>query len=186
MRKPSVGHTVASKALWQRAERRLPGGVSSPVRAFGAVGGIPPMIASGNGAFVVDEDGERYCDYILGYGPHILGHAPRVVMDPVARVLERDAPERQQQMDATAGLVPWIVSNALPFCPFPPHTPDNGPRCHRQLARPYRPSPPRHRVSSSHNTVQRCSISDEVWQVERNPVSIWDGGHRIAAFLHAA
>ncbi|HEY7928051.1 MAG TPA: glutamate-1-semialdehyde 2,1-aminomutase [Candidatus Dormibacteraeota bacterium] len=70
-----------SSAEWrERAERVLPGGVSSPVRAFTAVGGEAPVIARASGAHVVDEDGVEYADYILAYGPHILGHShPAVV-----------------------------------------------------------------------------------------------------------
>ncbi|MBJ7609616.1 MAG: glutamate-1-semialdehyde 2,1-aminomutase [Candidatus Dormibacteraeota bacterium] len=64
----------------ERAERVLPGGVNSPVRAFAAVGGCPPIIASASGAHLVDEDGVNYVDFILAYGPHILGHAhPAIV-----------------------------------------------------------------------------------------------------------
>jgi glutamate-1-semialdehyde 2,1-aminomutase len=58
----------------------MPGGVSSPVRAFKAVGGSPLFIARGEGAYLVDVDGNRYVDYVLSWGPLILGHAhPRVV-----------------------------------------------------------------------------------------------------------
>jgi len=58
----------------------MPGGVSSPVRAFRAVGGSPPVFREGRGAHLVDEDGRRYIDCVLAYGPHILGHgAPSIV-----------------------------------------------------------------------------------------------------------
>ncbi len=58
----------------------IPGGVNSPARAFGAVGGEPPFFERGEGAFLVDIDGNRYLDYIGSWGPHILGHChPRVV-----------------------------------------------------------------------------------------------------------
>ena len=69
-----------SEALFGRAEKVLPGGVSSPVRAFRAVGGTPPVIASAYGAELVDVDGNRYLDFVCSWGPLILGHAhPRVV-----------------------------------------------------------------------------------------------------------
>jgi glutamate-1-semialdehyde 2,1-aminomutase len=69
-----------SKELFERALAVLPGGVSSPVRAFGAVGGSPPVIRSGNGATVEDEDGNSYTDFVCSWGPLILGHAhPQVV-----------------------------------------------------------------------------------------------------------
>ena len=70
----------ASERLFAEAMELLPGGVSSPVRAFRAVGGSPLFIERGEGAYLVDVDGNRYVDYVLSWGPLILGHAhPRVV-----------------------------------------------------------------------------------------------------------
>lgn len=67
-------------SLFDRARALIPGGVSSPARAFGAVGGDPLFAARGEGAFIVDHEGHRYLDYIQGFGAVILGHAhPRVV-----------------------------------------------------------------------------------------------------------
>ena len=58
----------------------MPGGVSSPVRAFGAVGGTPPVISTASGAEITDEDGRTYLDFVGSWGPLILGHAhPQVV-----------------------------------------------------------------------------------------------------------
>jgi glutamate-1-semialdehyde 2,1-aminomutase len=69
-----------SRKLQKRAERFIPGGVNSPVRAFGAVGGNPPFIIRGSGSHVWDADGNEYIDYIGSWGPLILGHAhPKVV-----------------------------------------------------------------------------------------------------------
>jgi glutamate-1-semialdehyde 2,1-aminomutase len=69
-----------SHSLQHRAESFFPGGVNSPVRAFRAVGGEPPMIVSGAGARMTDVDGNSYLDYVLSWGPLILGHcAPEVV-----------------------------------------------------------------------------------------------------------
>lgn len=69
-----------SKELFDKAQRLLPGGVNSPVRAFKAVGGQPLFINKGDGAYMTDVDGNRYVDYVLSWGPLILGHAhPRVV-----------------------------------------------------------------------------------------------------------
>jgi glutamate-1-semialdehyde 2,1-aminomutase len=69
-----------ARALRQRAERVLPGGVDSPVRAYRAVPGVPPHIVRGEGAHVFDADGNDFIDFVLAYGPHILGHQhPRVV-----------------------------------------------------------------------------------------------------------
>src|SRR3954471_9930352 len=69
-----------SHAAFDRAKRLIPGGVNSPARAFGAVGGEPVFIARGEGPWLYDLDGNRYLDYIGSWGPLILGHAhPRVV-----------------------------------------------------------------------------------------------------------
>ncbi len=69
-----------SSALYAEALRLLPGGVDSPVRAFRAVGGEPFFVARGEGAYLIDVDGNRFVDYVLSWGPLILGHAhPRVV-----------------------------------------------------------------------------------------------------------
>ncbi|MBI5834922.1 MAG: glutamate-1-semialdehyde 2,1-aminomutase [Armatimonadetes bacterium] len=67
--------TSRSDALWVRAGQRLPGGVNSPVRAFRGVGGQPRFFASGSGAYLTDVDGNRYVDYVMSWGPLILGHA---------------------------------------------------------------------------------------------------------------
>src|SRR6266542_2796354 len=69
-----------SAALFERARARIPGGVNSPVRAFGSVGGTPRFIARGQGPWIWDVDGNRYVDMVLSWGPLIAGHAhPRVV-----------------------------------------------------------------------------------------------------------
>ncbi len=69
-----------SQTLFQRANKRIPGGVNSPVRAWKAIDATPLFIASAAGAHVQDEDGNRYIDYVGAFGPAIVGHAdPRVV-----------------------------------------------------------------------------------------------------------
>ncbi|MFO7572221.1 MAG: glutamate-1-semialdehyde 2,1-aminomutase [Gaiellaceae bacterium] len=69
-----------SERLFAEAAELMPGGVSSPVRAFRAVGGVPFFVERGEGAYLVDVDGNRYVDYVLSWGPLVLGHAhPRVV-----------------------------------------------------------------------------------------------------------
>jgi glutamate-1-semialdehyde 2,1-aminomutase len=69
-----------SHAAFERARRLIPGGVNSPARAFGAVGGEPIFIARGEGAYLFDIDGNKYIDFVGSWGPMILGHAhPRVV-----------------------------------------------------------------------------------------------------------
>src|SRR3989454_2546218 len=69
-----------SEELFERARRSIPGGVDSPVRAFGAVGGTPPFVASGSGAYVTDVDGIRYTDWFQSWGANLSGHAcPEIV-----------------------------------------------------------------------------------------------------------
>jgi glutamate-1-semialdehyde 2,1-aminomutase len=85
-----------SKALQQRAERFLPGGVDSPARAFRAVGGDPPFVERGEGAYLWDADGNRYIDYFGSWGPMILGHAFPPVVDAI-----RDAAVRSASFGAT-------------------------------------------------------------------------------------
>jgi glutamate-1-semialdehyde 2,1-aminomutase len=73
-----------SDDLFARARAVIPGGVSSPVRAFKAVGGVPRFIARAEGARVFDEDGGAYVDYVGSWGPMILGHAHPAVLEAVA------------------------------------------------------------------------------------------------------
>jgi glutamate-1-semialdehyde 2,1-aminomutase len=74
------GGTQRSAELFERARARIPGGVNSPVRAFGSVGGTPRFLMRGQGPYVWDVDGNRYVDMVLSWGPLIAGHAhPRVI-----------------------------------------------------------------------------------------------------------
>jgi glutamate-1-semialdehyde 2,1-aminomutase len=75
--------TENSAALYERAQRVIPGGVNSPVRAFKAVGGGPIFIRKGTGCWVEDVDGNRYVDYLGSWGPLILGHAHPAVVEAV-------------------------------------------------------------------------------------------------------
>jgi glutamate-1-semialdehyde 2,1-aminomutase len=70
-----------SSELFSAAQRRIPGGVNSPVRAFRNVDGVPFFVARGEGAKIWDVDGKEYIDYVGSWGPAILGHAPKVVVD---------------------------------------------------------------------------------------------------------
>lgn len=72
-----------SQAAMERAQRVLPGGVDSPVRAYRAVGGSPVFVASGQGASITDVDGREYLDYVQSYGPLILGHAHPAVVEAI-------------------------------------------------------------------------------------------------------
>ncbi len=72
-----------SRALQKRAEKLIPGGVNSPVRAFRSVGGDPPFLVRGEGAYVWDADGNRYIDYVGSWGPLILGHSEPNVIEAI-------------------------------------------------------------------------------------------------------
>jgi len=77
-----------SKKLFQEAQKYLPGGVDSPVRAFKAVGGEPLFIKSGCGSKIYDEDGNEFIDYVCSWGPLILGHAHTDVVTAICRAAE--------------------------------------------------------------------------------------------------
>jgi glutamate-1-semialdehyde 2,1-aminomutase len=76
-----------SRALLERGQAVIPGGVSSPVRAFKAVGGTPPFIVRAEGAWLEDADGNRYVDFVGSWGPMILGHAHPGVLEAIRAVL---------------------------------------------------------------------------------------------------
>ena len=75
--------------LWARAQALIPGGVNSPVRSFRSVGGEPFFVERGEGAYLYDTEGRSYVDYVLSWGPLILGHAHPVVIGAVERQLAR-------------------------------------------------------------------------------------------------
>src|SRR5215212_4222301 len=76
-----------SQELFERAKQSIPGGVNSPVRAFKSVGGTPIFIKSAKGAYLFDEDGNKYIDYINSWGPMMLGHA----YEPVVKAIQEKA-----------------------------------------------------------------------------------------------
>ena len=76
-----------SKELFERAQKSIPGGVNSPVRAFKSVGGTPVFMNSAKGAYLYDADGNKYIDYIASWGPMILGHA----YEPVVKAIQEKA-----------------------------------------------------------------------------------------------
>jgi glutamate-1-semialdehyde 2,1-aminomutase len=78
-----------SRSLFERARRVIPGGVNSPVRAFGAVGGEPFFVERAQGPFVWDVDGRRYVDFVMSWGPLILGHAEPAVLEAVEAAARR-------------------------------------------------------------------------------------------------
>ena len=103
-----------SKALFSKAQKYIPGGVNSPVRAFKAVGGDPLFIKSSKGAFMYDEDDNKYIDLINSWGPMVLGHAheniENAVTEAVKSSLSFGAPTaREVEMaELIAGMVPSI------------------------------------------------------------------------------
>src|SRR5215203_1245721 len=78
-----------SEKLFAAAQRVIPGGVNSPVRAFRGVGGTPRFIERGAGPYLYDADGNRYVDYVLSWGPLILGHAHPAVVEAITRQAAR-------------------------------------------------------------------------------------------------
>ena len=76
-----------SRALFERAQGSIPGGVNSPVRAFRSVGGTPVFLKKARGAYLYDVDGNQYIDYINSWGPMILGHA----YEPVVTAIQEKA-----------------------------------------------------------------------------------------------
>lgn len=78
-----------SEKLFQKAQRLLPGGVNSPVRAFKAVGGTPRFISRAEGPYLFDVDDNQYVDYVCSWGPMILGHAPLQVIEAVQKAIEK-------------------------------------------------------------------------------------------------
>ncbi|ARN74423.1 glutamate-1-semialdehyde 2,1-aminomutase [Oceanicoccus sagamiensis] len=79
---------TSSEQLFEQAKQFIPGGVNSPVRAFRAVGGTPVFIDRAEGAYLFDSEGKRYIDYVLSWGPMILGHAHPAIMDAVTEKLK--------------------------------------------------------------------------------------------------
>ena len=104
----------SNAALFARAQRVIPGGVNSPVRAFRAVGGTPRFIARAQGPYMWDAEGQRYIDYIGSWGPMILGHGHPAVLEAVQRAavdgLSFGAPtEREIELaEAIIGIVPGV------------------------------------------------------------------------------
>ncbi|MCC8028460.1 MAG: glutamate-1-semialdehyde 2,1-aminomutase [Lachnospiraceae bacterium] len=103
-----------SEQLFRRAEAVIPGGVNSPVRAFGSVGLTPRMIASADGAHMTDEDGREYLDFVGSWGPMILGHNHPTVREAVIRACENGlsygaATKREVEMaELICGSVPNV------------------------------------------------------------------------------
>lgn len=108
-----------SKTLFEQAKKHIPGGVNSPVRAYGSVGRTPRFIASAKGDRIVDVDGNEYIDYVCSWGPGILGHAPERVIKKVQEACELGltygAPTQQEVelAELIAELVPSMEVSRL-------------------------------------------------------------------------
>ena len=98
-----------SRKLQKRAEKMIPGGVNSPVRAFRAVGGDPPFVVRGRGAHIWDADGNEYVDYIGSWGPLILGHAAPVVVEALGAAM-RNGTSFGASTPAEADLAELVLS----------------------------------------------------------------------------
>jgi glutamate-1-semialdehyde 2,1-aminomutase len=81
--------STRSQSIMQRARALFPGGVNSPVRAFRGVGGDPFVVERGQGSRIWDADGREYIDYVLAWGPLVLGHAPPTVLQALADAMQR-------------------------------------------------------------------------------------------------
>ena len=110
-----MSNTNAS--LFERGQAVIPGGVNSPVRAFGSVGGTPYFVERADGPFVYDVEGRRYIDYVQSYGPSILGHAhPDVIAairDAATRGTSYGAPTENEVRIAEERSFGKIVLKAL-------------------------------------------------------------------------
>lgn len=108
-----------SEELFEKSRTCIPGGVNSPVRAFGSVGGTPVFVKQGSGSHILDEDGNDYIDYVCSWGPGILGHAhPQVirsVQEACADGLTFGAPTRKEYEMASliARLIPSMEMNRM-------------------------------------------------------------------------
>jgi len=102
-----------NEELFSRAQKTIPGGVNSPVRAFRSVGGTPRFFTRGEGAYVWDADGKRYIDYVGSWGPLILGHADpdvvKAVQQAAAKGLSFGAPT-EAEVDLAELLVKLVPS----------------------------------------------------------------------------
>lgn len=84
-----TSYTPVSDQLFDRAQSLMPGGVNSPVRAFGSVGGTPKFMVSAKGAYLTDADGRDYVDLVCSWGPALLGHAHPAVLEAVHAAVDR-------------------------------------------------------------------------------------------------
>ncbi len=84
---PDTSKRTRSASSFKHASMLIPGGVNSPARAFGAVGGTPPFIKRGDGAYLFDVDGNRFIDYVGSWGPHLFGHRHPAILQAIEKAL---------------------------------------------------------------------------------------------------
>ena len=103
-----------SNQAFARASKLMPGGVSSPVRAFKSVGLDPVFVERGEGYHIIDLDGNRYVDYVMSYGPLLLGHAPQAVTTALQQTIERGTSFGMSTL--TEGRLAKLVLEAFSNC----------------------------------------------------------------------
>lgn len=84
---PNTSKRTRSEQAFKHASKLIPGGVNSPARAFGAVGGTPPFMHHGEGPYLFDIDGNRFIDYISSWGPHLFGHRHPAILQAIEKTL---------------------------------------------------------------------------------------------------
>lgn len=84
---PDTSKRTRSEVAFRHTSKLIPGGVNSPARAFGAVGGTPPFMQHGEGAYLFDIDGNRFIDYIGSWGPHLFGHRHPAILQAIEKSL---------------------------------------------------------------------------------------------------
>jgi len=84
---PDTSKRTRSESIFKQASQVIPGGVNSPARAFGAVGGTPPFMKRGEGAYLLDVDGNCFIDYIGSWGPHLFGHRHPAILEAIEQAL---------------------------------------------------------------------------------------------------
>src|SRR3546814_10999599 len=99
---------TSSATLFERAQKTIPGGVNSPVRAFRAVGGTPRFIASADGAYLVAAEGQRYIDYVGSWGPMITGHQDPDVIRAIVRPLHETGRASGREKGCQEVIIPVV------------------------------------------------------------------------------
>ena len=117
--------TSRNQQLFERAQRHIPGGVNSPVRAFRSVGGTPCFFQKGVGPKVQDADGKRYIDYVGSWGPLILGHAHPDVIAAVQAAVATGCPSARRPKSEVeiADLLLRTGAVAWTWCAWSPPAP---------------------------------------------------------------